>query len=117
MKITAAMQHTMTDHFVKQYAKKYGAEPVVNRHTAKWGWDSILKGMSMDEAKSLVDYYLQTSSENLHSLSWFFSNYDKLFNAKAAMDADSARRARLREESKKRAEEWLARGNTRIAGN
>ncbi len=116
-KVTPAMCHTMTSYFVKQYKAKFGHEPTVNRHSARWGFDSVLHGMTQDDTKALLDYYLSTASTNRHSLQWFFSNYGDLIDAKVAVDEDRANRAALRTESKKRAEEWLARGNSRIASN
>jgi ABC-type oligopeptide transport system substrate-binding subunit len=114
-KITPAMCHSLTTYYVKQYEAKYEHKPTVNRDAARWRFDSILQGLSVDETKELLDYYLSTASSNRHSLQWFFGHYDELIDAKAAADDDARRRAELRRASKQRAEEWLKRGNTRIA--
>ena len=113
-KPTAQQCHAMTTYFASGFKSKYGRSPVVNRHAARWGWESVLMDMPTTEAKALVDYYLETNSENNHSLDWFFYNYDKLILAMAERDKDREERRRLREESARRAAEWRARGNTGI---
>lgn len=116
-KPTPAQCHTMISYYIHVYKEKYGREPVVNRHSARWGFDSVLQGLSLEETKALLDYYLITESDRKHPLDWFFYNYDKLVDSKRSVDDDDARRARLRRESQQRVEEWLARGNTRIASH
>jgi hypothetical protein len=111
---TAAECHAMTSYYVKQYAQRYGTKPVVNRHIARYGFDSLLRDMSKDEVKTLIDFYLTTPNRDLN---WFFNNYDKLIKDKEISDEDAARRARLRAESAKRAKEWRERGNTGIGSH
>lgn len=109
--------HALVTYFVKKYEEVYGFKPTVNRHSARWGFDSILSDLSSTEAKSLIDYYFRTESAKGHPLDWFFYNYDKLLIAKAESDVDADRTAKLREESKKRAEEWRKSGKQGIADN
>lgn len=103
---TAKESHAMVTYFEKKYHEKYGQRPVLNRFSAKYGFDSILMQMSTDECKSLIDYYMTTVSARQHALDWFLYNYDKLILAKLEQDKDKALLAKLREESKKRVEEW-----------
>lgn len=104
---TPKQAHALVSYFQKQYEARYGCKPKrVNRYAARWGFDSILMDMSEDDAKSLIDYYLTTVSQNNHALDWFFYNYEKLIEAKEKHEKDAAALARIREESKKRAEEW-----------
>lgn len=115
---TVQQCHTMTSHYVKKYKEKYQTEPVVNRHSARWGWDSVLRGMSPDACKALIDYYFKTNSTNRHSLEWFFYNYQKLIEGRTDLEKDAERRERLRRESEERAKEWRARvGDQGIANN
>jgi len=114
---TAQQSHAMTSYFVKKYKEHYGRDPIVNRHTARWGFDSVLTGLSPVEAKEIVDFYFTVASTNKHSLDWFFYNYDKLLESKRRTDDDAAKRARLREESEKRAKEWRERGNKGVTSN
>lgn len=102
----------MVTYFSQQYKNKYGKTPVVNRYKARWGFDAILMELDVEEIKFLIDYYLETFSANSHDLEWFFYNYDKLIVAKEKRDRDAESLARIREESKRRAEEWRnKRGN------
>lgn len=114
---TAKDCHVLTSYYVKLYKAKYHSEPVVNRHSARWGFDSILLGMSPQEIKELLEYYLTTASAKRHALEWFFYNYEKLINGRTEVLADRIRRARLRHESEQRAKEWRERGNERITNH
>lgn len=103
---TPKQAHTLTSYYKSIYQKKYGKAPVVNRYSARWGFDAVLMDMPVQEAEALLDYYLETASPNSHSLEWFFYNYEKLVDAKKNRDADAALAARLRRESQQRAERW-----------
>lgn len=96
----------MVSYFSKVYKDKYGTAPVVNRYKARWGFDSVLLSIDESETKKLIDYYFETASPNGHDLDWFFYNYDKLIIAMEKRDKDAVELARLREESKRRTEEW-----------
>lgn len=98
--------HSLVTYFLQQYKKKYGFDAVVNRNRSRWAVGNMLLDMSIDEAKALIDYYFETASPNGHELDWFLYNYDKLEIARSKHADDAAALARLREESKRRAEEW-----------
>lgn len=106
---TAQACHAMTTYYLSEYQNKYNQKPVVNRNKARWGFDSVLQDLSANQAKLLIDFYLETVSTNRHSLEWFFYNYDKLIDRKAQYEKDEADREQLRHESKKRVEEWRRR--------
>jgi uncharacterized protein YdiU (UPF0061 family) len=117
-KATVQQCHAMTSYYVKRYKEKYKVEPVINRHSARWGFDSILMGMSPEETKEVIDYYFRTASAKKHSLDWFFYNYEKLIEGRNDAQEDAERRERLRQESEERAREWRERvGNQGIANN
>jgi hypothetical protein len=110
--------HVLTSHFKKLWKEKYGTNPVINSHAVRWAFDNMLRDMGPVEAKALIDYYFETISTNQHSLDWFLYNYDKLQVAKTERDKDAASLARIRQESKRRAEEWRKRiGNNRVEGS
>lgn len=98
--------HALTSYYILGYRTKYGRAPVVNRNKARWGFDAILYDLNVVEVKSLLDYYFDAVSTHGHSIDWFFNNYDKLIETREIAEKDEADRARLREESKKRVEEW-----------
>lgn len=117
-KPTVQQCHAMTSYFVKGYKVRYrGQEPKVNRHAARWGFESILMGMSPDKVKELIDYYFTTTSQKRHSLDWFLYNYEKLEDGLEQLELDRERREKLRKESAERVAEWRTRGNTGIASN
>lgn len=103
---TPKQAQTLVSYFGKKYKEKYDTAPVLNRYKARWGFDAILMDMSESKVKDLIDYYLETYSPNMHDLDWFFYNYDKLDQAKRDRDKDAVALAALREQSKKRTEEW-----------
>lgn len=118
MAITAQNCHAMTTYFIKKYKEKYGMEPVVNRHSARWSFASVLEGLSPTEVKGLIDYYFTTTPAKRHNLEWFFYNYDKLIEGRTEAVKDAERRERLRQESEQRARDWRERfGNQGITDN
>lgn len=96
----------LVDYYVKQYENHYGTKPYVNRYKGRWGFESVLEDMPLDEAKALIDYYFETVSTNGHNLEWFFYSYDKLFKAKQERDKDAAELAVIRENTRRATEEW-----------
>lgn len=117
-KPTVQQCYAMIDYYIKAYKAHYaGQEPVLNRHAARWGFESVLMGLPPEEVKKLIDFYFTTKSQKRHALDWFFYNYEKLIESASDLEKDRARREKLREESEARAAEWRARGNTGIAGN
>lgn len=109
--------HGCTTYFVKVFKNKYGFEPNINRHAARWGFDSVLRGMDYTQAKGLIDYYFTTQSNNQHDITWFFYNYDKIVTSMQDAEIDQNRIDDLLEESQKRAEEWRKRGASRTIDN
>ena len=109
--------HTLTSYYVKLYKARYDSEPNINRHTARWGFDSILQGMGIEPAKQLLDYYFTTPPIRRYDLDWFFYNYEKLVKAMRDGKEDRERTRRLMQESKTRAEKWRNSGKQGIADN
>lgn len=111
--------HTLSSYYEKAFEKKYGYKPTVNRNTARWGWDGMLSGgLSMDEVKSLVDFYLDTGSTDKHSLQWLFRSYDQLIVTRQQVQDDREHREKLRHESQLRAQRWRERfGDKGITSN
>lgn len=117
---TAKDAHTLGTYYAKIYKAKYSKDPVFNRHAARWGFESVLMDMSINDAKLLLDYYLNTASttqNRKHSLDWFLYNYEKLIESMQAQQEDAERRKKLREESEIRAREWRDSGKSGITSN
>lgn len=109
-KPTAQQCHALTTYYIQAYTDKYDTKPVVNRHSARWGFESMLMDMPAPEVKKLIDFYLETTSTRRHSLDWFFYNYDSLLEEQKEHDKDRSDIARLRRESEERVRAWRERG-------
>lgn len=114
---TAAQCHTLISYYETKYKEKYGTAPNLNRVTARWNFDSVLRSMGAPQVKELIDYYFTTPPTKRHELDWFFYNYDKLRSAFIDAQEDREYRAKLMEESKIRAERWRQSGKRGIADN
>lgn len=111
---TAAQCHALTSYFIKQYKEKYGKAPVVNRNIAKNAFSNMLMDYESDDLKQLIDFFLTTQSNTRHRINDLFYGYDRLVEAMRQHDEDVALQQRLREETKRRTEEWLASGKKGI---
>ena len=103
---TPKQAHALVTYFGQKYKKKYAIAPKSNRYAARWGFDSMLMDLTSEEIQALIDYYFETISPNGHTLDWFLYNYEKLAEAMEKRDEDVASLARIREETKRRTEEW-----------
>lgn len=114
MKPTAQQCHAMTTYYATKYKDSFGRTPVVNRNKARWGFEAILTDMSTEDAKVLIDWWLNDESAEKQDLDWFFYNYDKLLVVRQEEAQNLERRKKLMAESAKRVAEWRARGNKTI---
>lgn len=106
MAATAKDCHTLINYYLKEYEKKKGLKPPVNRNTARWSFANILEDFTVSEVKELIDYYMHINASHNNSLPWFFNHYEQLAVSKEERDADIVARRKLREETKRRTEEW-----------
>lgn len=111
---TAAECHALTSYFKKQYKAKYGKEPVLNRNIAKVQFGNMLMDYSSEELRKLIDFYLSTHSGNNHKINDLFYGYDKMVEAMRQHDEDAVMQERLRDETRRRVEEWRASGQKGI---
>jgi hypothetical protein len=111
---TAAECHALTSYFKKQYKAKYGKEPVLNRNVAKAQFGNMLMDYSSEELRNIIDFFLSTYSVNNHRINDLFYGYDKIVEAMLQHEEDVATQERLREETRKRVEEWRASGQKGI---
>lgn len=110
----AAECHALTTYYIKKYKEKYGIAPVVNRNVAKIQFENMLMDYNSEEIRNLIDFFFTTESSNSHKISTLFYGYDKLVDAMRLHDQDVAFREKLKEETKRRAEEWRASGKKGI---
>ena|SRR3982751_908922 len=112
--VTAAECHALTSYYIKQYKAKYGRAPVVNRNIAKAQFQNMLMDYSSDELRALIDFFFTTQSGNSHKINDLFYGYDRLVVTMHEYNEDVERQRVLREETKRRTEEWLASGQKGI---
>jgi hypothetical protein len=110
---TAKDCHILTSYYKKKFKERYLEAAVVNDHTARWGFDSMLKGLSPEDIKELLDYWFSVVSPVRHRIDWFFYNYEKLIEARQLQQEDSLFREKLRHDSEERAKKWRERANNR----
>lgn len=118
IKTTTQQAHGLVGYYKKKYKEVYGRAPKSNQYADKYGFMDVLSDMSEQEAKELLDFYFNVTSNSNHALQWFFYNYHTLAQSKSARDLDELRRAELREETRKRVEAYKERyGNDRGTTN
>jgi hypothetical protein len=82
------------------YGKK---QTTFNRYSAKYGMVDVIDSIGMDRASELLDYYFTTNND--HSIEFFYRNFDKIDNNEKLTRRERARRARLRRETEQRVRE------------
>lgn len=114
MAATAAECHALTSYYIKKYKETYGKAPVVNRNVSKLQFQNMLMDFTSAELKELIDFFFTTQSGTKHRINDLFYGYDRLVEAWRQHQEDAALQQRLREETKRRTEEWLASGRRGI---
>lgn len=107
----------LVSYFEKVYKNKYGVKVVVNKHSARWFFETLLQDITPTEGRALIDYYFTTAGSQGHTFEWFQYNYEKLIRAKIEADKDAAAQSLARAESKRRAEEWRKNIGNRTQGS
>jgi len=96
--------------YVNAYEAAFGFKPTVNRHTAKWGFLDVLDSVGYERACELIKYYMTCNAN--HSPQNFFQTFDRLEEVMVASRDDEARRAKLREQTRLRVEEFEQRSSS-----
>lgn len=90
----------LISQYLKDYENRYSTVPVVNRFKVKWGMVDVIDSVGYATAKELITYYFKCDAE--HNVQWFLNNFDDLLKMKTEQEADEKKRARLREETRRR---------------
>jgi hypothetical protein len=90
--------------FIGLYEDKYGVKPTLNRYRLKWGAVDFIDSVGYTEAKAIVEYYMTVSTN--HSFEYLLQSFDKIDTMRKERNSDDERRARLREETRRRVEEY-----------
>ena len=99
------LAYALLDTYVKVYALHYNRPCQINKYRDKWAMIDLIESVGYDRSIELIHYYFKTTSSNRHSLNWFMYNFDRLDDMLTKTEADSVRRARIREATKKMVEE------------
>lgn len=103
-KPTAQQCHALITYFVQAYNEVVGQTPVINRNTARWGFESILMDYTPAQAKELIDFYL--AHDNEPRLQRFLSTYDKVVEEMQQYEKDKQSAAKRRKETEERLRLW-----------
>lgn len=104
-KTEAQLAHMLLSDYASLYELKYKSKPTINRNKDTFGFKSMMYDLTYDEIVELLEYYF-TLDINGHTLKHFYNNYDKYIEYQKEAKKDAADRRELREETKKRVEEW-----------
>lgn len=105
-KMTANQQaYALISLYEKYYTEKYGKKPSLNRHRDKWGFQDMVEDLGPDEAREIIKYYFETPRID-HPLQTLLRSYDQLARIRDERKNDEEDRLKMREETRKRVEEW-----------
>ena len=85
------------------YEERMGRPAVVNRYALIWGAMDANADLGFEKAKKVLAFFFKTERDN-YKMESFFSCYDVLADAMDKRDADRIKRAKIREETRKRVE-------------
>jgi len=103
-KDTAKLAYALMDKYSNLFYLKYGRKPTMNKYKEKWAMVDVIDSITYDRAIEILEYYFKTTRSG-HPLTWFYMNFDKLDEVMLKLEEDEARRARLREQTKRMVEE------------
>lgn len=92
----------LLDYFISLFEEKFNRRPDINRFQAKYRASDVVKDLSLNKAKELVDYYFHVKKKP--DFNHFVYNYNDLLKAKERRDKDREKREQLRERTRKRME-------------
>lgn len=104
--LTANQQaYALISLYEKHYQNKYSRRPLINRHRDKWGFQDMVEDLGYERAQEVVSYYFELKYIG-HPLPDLFRNYDRFSRIMKERAEDEAERHRIRQETRKRVEEF-----------
>lgn len=113
---TVQQANALLTKYLSLYDRKYGKKPTINRYKEKWSMKDVIESVGYPRAQELLEYYFSTGRTG-HPLQWFFYNFDRLDITLKELGSDEEKRRRLREQTKRRVEEWKEKNESRSEGN
>ena len=100
----AKQAHVLLSRYERLY-RQHGKQRRItfNRYSAKWGMMDVIDSVGVDRAAELLDFYFTT--DNDHTIEFFYKNFDKLDRNEWRLREDRERRAKLRRETEQRIRE------------
>ncbi len=99
--------HGIITYYQTQYKKKYRVSPVINRNKLQNLVVNILKDLSVQEIKKLIEFYLSTDKNP--SLVYFCYEYDEILDRMRLEESDLEHRKALLKQTQMNVEEFRRR--------
>jgi len=97
--------HALISYYRQQFKRKFGYSPgLANRNKLKYLIGDALEDLSVDEFKTIIDFYLHIEAEP--SLSSLCYEYDELFERMKRDEKDKTERQALLKETERRVQEF-----------
>lgn len=106
--------HALANFYVKKFEGVHGVKPAdFNLYRDRRGFEAMAEQLGYERAKDVIDYYMKIV-DNPHTCKGLLYNYEKFNLLLIELEEDEKRGAVIREETRKRVEEWrAARGDQR----
>lgn len=106
--------HALANLYIKKYEAVHGARPAdFNLYRDRRGFEAMIDDLGYARAQSVIEYYMSLVN-NPHTCRGLLYNYEKYNNHMLELEEEESRSAVIREETRKRVEEWRkSRGDQR----
>lgn len=96
-------EYKLVGVYEKLFRQKYGHRPTINRYRERWGMIDVIESIGYDNAVECLEYYFKINSPG-HSLGFFFTHFDEVWDLMQRKKVDAKKRAELRERTRKQVE-------------
>lgn len=107
--------YELMDLFLLEYKQKYKKPLTINRYKEKWGFQDMIDSLGWERAVEVVRYFFKTT--NPHTPTVLFNIFDRLDKALLLRDKDREDRAKIRQQTKERVENWERENESGSQGN
>lgn len=97
--------YALVDLYILLYKTKYKRDPSINRWADHYKLMDIIDQFGFDRAKEIIEYYFKTERQG-HPITELMMNYHRIAEHMERVAEREAERARVRQETKKRVEEY-----------
>lgn len=104
-KQVAKLAYSLIDFFIVQYNSRFKRDPQINRYRVKYGFQDMINDLGFEQSKRVIEFYI-SGNRNSYTVNDLLYSYDKINRVIEEQDADEENRRILKEETKRRVEEW-----------